>query len=54
MGEGIDSGSLGDGYAKWRLLIESDQSIQVMSLLRSPTGHLSNLSTSPNYATEEP
>ena len=41
-------GSLGDGAGKWRLVVTSDQPIQVMSLLESPTGHLTNLSTVPN------
>ena len=50
VGEGVDSGALGDGFAKWLLEIESDQTIHVMSLLRSPTGHLTNLSTSPNWS----
>ena len=36
---------LGDGAGKWRLEVESEQPIEVMSLLESPTGHLSNLST---------
>ena len=39
------SGRLGDGKGKWRLAVTSDKSIQVMSLLSSPTGHLVNLST---------
>ncbi|MCY3621739.1 MAG: DUF1588 domain-containing protein [Gammaproteobacteria bacterium] len=38
---------LGDGNGKWRLEVESEQPIAVMSLLESPTGHLSNLSTAP-------
>ena len=38
---------LGDGTGKWRLDVESEQPIEVMSLLESPTGHLSNLSTAP-------
>ncbi|MXY56539.1 MAG: DUF1588 domain-containing protein [Gammaproteobacteria bacterium] len=38
---------LGDGTGKWRLDVESGQPIEVMSLLESPTGHLSNLSTTP-------
>ena len=43
---GVDArGSLGDGKGKWRLVVTSDQTIQVMSLLSSPTGHLVNLST---------
>ena len=47
-------GSLGAGVGKWRLVIESDRKITVMSLLASPTGHLTNLSTAPaRPATEE-
>ena len=42
-GEGA---GIGDGIGKWRLLVTADQPIQVMSLLRSPTGHLVNLSPS--------
>ena len=45
-GEGL-SGALGDGTGKWRLVVMSDQPIQAMSLLSSPTGHLTNLSTVP-------
>ena len=45
-GEGIDSGALGDGRGKWRLRVEADRPILVMSLLESPAGHLTNLSTS--------
>lgn len=48
-GEGV-SGSLGDGRGKWSLTVGSNVDIQVMSLLQSPTGHLSNLSTSPLLA----
>ena len=51
-------GSLGDGKGKWRLFVEnvdrtslpySDKEVRVMamSLLESPTGHLTNLSTVP-------
>ena len=40
-------GALGDGTGKWRLAIESDREVVVLSLLRSPTGHLTNLSTAP-------
>ena len=40
-------GALGDGAGKWQLLIESDRPVVAMSLLRSPTGHLTNLSTAP-------
>ena len=38
-------GALGNGSGKWRLRVESDQPIRVMSLLTSPKGHLTNLST---------
>ena len=40
-------GALGDGAGKWRLTVDSNEPILVMSLLASPTGHLSNLSTAP-------
>ena len=40
-------GRLGDGSGKWRLNVASDQSLWVMSLLESRTGHLTNLSTAP-------
>ena len=44
-GSGLSDG-LGDGTGKWHLFVSADRPIQVMSLLRSPTGHLTNLSTS--------
>ena len=42
-------GALGNGRGKWRLwvLIQPDQALTVTSLLSSPTGHLTNLSTWP-------
>lgn len=40
-------GALGDGHGKWQLAVESDRELAVMSLLSSPTGHLTNLSTAP-------
>lgn len=46
-GEGVD-GSLGEGTGKWRLMIGSEPHLEVMSLLASPTGHLTNLSTAPS------
>ena len=47
-GEGAGlSGMLADGQGRWRLVVTADQPIEVMSLLRSPTGHLVNLSTAP-------
>ncbi len=41
------SGALGDGKGKWRLRVDADQPIHVMSLMQTPTGHLTNLSTAP-------
>ena len=41
-------GALGDGFGKWSLEVKSDAPIHVLSLLRSPTGHVTNLSTNPN------
>ena len=38
------------GAGKWQLLVTADQPIQVMSLLSSPAGHLTNLSTVPDNA----
>ena len=40
-------GALGDGAGKWRLVVTSDEPVLVMSLLSSPTGHLTNLSSVP-------
>jgi len=48
-GELEDSG-LGDGRGKWQLIVESEQPIIAMSLLATPTGHLTNLSTAPGGA----
>ena len=47
--EGIDhadgiEGSLGNGSGKWQLFVTADRPIQVMSLLESVSGHLTNLS----------
>ena len=51
LGAGL-SGSLGDGTGAWRLMVDSAQPLQVMNLLSSPTGHLSNLSTVPIKETQ--
>ncbi|MYE81924.1 MAG: leucine-rich repeat domain-containing protein [Gammaproteobacteria bacterium] len=48
------SGALGDGVGKWRLRVESDRPIQVMSLLLSPTGHVTNLSSAPGAVLPDP
>ena len=44
------SGELGPGTGKWQLLVSSEQPVVAMSLLMSPTGHLTNLSTAPYRA----
>ena len=43
---GVD-GALGPGAGKWQLMVTADHPVLVMSLLMSPTGHLTNLSTAP-------
>ena len=43
------SGALGDGQGKWRLRVATDKEVDAMSLLSLPTGHLTNLSTTPRY-----
>ena len=45
-------GALGDGAGKWRLAVTSDEPVLVMSLLSSPTGHLTNLSSVPRGTVE--
>ena len=37
-------GMLGDGEGRWRLTVSADVDIQVMSLIRTPDGFLTNLS----------
>ena len=44
-GDGL-SGALGDGAGKWHLFVSADRAIQLVNLVRNPTGHLANLSTS--------
>lgn len=39
------AGRLGAGTGKWRLRVRSDEPIAVMSLLETPSGHLTNVST---------
>jgi hypothetical protein len=38
------TGALGDGAGKWRLSISSDVNLEVISLLSTPAGFLTNLS----------
>ena len=46
----LEGMGLGDGRGKWQLVVDADRPLRVMSLLRSPTGHLTNLSTAPDAA----
>ena len=39
------TGRFGDGKGKWQLFIEANQDVQAMSLLESPKGHITNLSS---------
>ena len=41
------TGALGDGDGMWRLLVESEQPLRVMSLMETSTGRLTNISTAP-------
>ena len=40
---------LGDGHGKWRLSVATEPGVLVQSLLESPAGHLTNLSTAPAH-----
>ena len=42
-GDGLE-GRFGNGTGKWQLFVTAEGAIAVMSLLQSPTGHLTNLS----------
>ena len=46
-------GMLGDGFGEWRLTVSADAHIDVMNLVSTPTGHLTNLSTSAMRASSE-
>ena len=41
------TGALGDGDGMWRLLVESEQPLRVMSLMETSAGRLTNISTAP-------
>ncbi|MCY4095005.1 MAG: PPC domain-containing protein [Gammaproteobacteria bacterium] len=45
-------GSLGDGAGKWRFALAADRTIMAISMLSTPTGHLTNLSTDPGLGGE--
>ena len=44
-GKGL-AGGIGDGKGKWRLTVSSDEPVTVQSLLETPAGFITNLSTS--------
>ena len=44
-------GRLGDGKGKWRLVVDCEQPVFLMGLLRNPTGHLANLSAAGAHGT---
>ena len=46
-------GALGAGAGKWQLLVKSEKPVTLMSLLLSPAGHLTNLSTAPHRQPRE-
>ena len=46
------SGALGDGAGKWRLRVSAPGDVEAMSLLGLPTGHITNLSTTPRHPRE--
>ena len=48
---GGESG-LGTGFGKWRLRLDGPWTVEAMSLLTSPGGHLTNLSTAPAAAAD--
>ena len=41
----IESGQFGNGEGKWQLVVEAVKPIRVMSLMVTPQGHITNLST---------
>ena len=43
------SGGLGPAKGKRQLVVSADQPIEVLNTLSTPTGHLTNLSTTPGY-----
>ena len=40
------TGGIGDGKGKWRLTVRADEQVTVQSLLETPAGFITNLSTS--------
>ena len=53
--EDLEDWDFGDGHGKWQLTIYADNPIWIMSLVQSPTGHLTNLSTpAPELTADDP
>ena len=52
-GRGDLDGGLGSGRGKWRLAVVPSAPILVMNLLKSPSGHVANLSSPPVTAEED-
>lgn len=48
------TGALGDGDGMWRLLVESEQPLRVMSLMETSAGRLTNISTAPRGPASAP
>ena len=48
----LEDMGLGDGAGKWRLTVTASEPVTVMSLLKSATGHLTNLSSAPEAEME--
>ena len=49
--QSLEEDGLGDGEGKWRLHVVSSKPVMVMSLLSTPTGHVTNLSSAPGVET---
>ena len=54
MPEGGLTGMLGDGAGKWQLFVTSDQSLQVLSLMKLSGGYISNLSAATSMMDFDP
>lgn len=52
-GQSVMEGSLGDGQGKWQLSVEASHPVYVLSLMSTPTGHLTNLSAAPTRGAGE-
>ena len=52
-GKDVKEGALGDGEGKWQLSVEASHPVYVLSLMSTPTGHLTNLSAAPTRGAGE-